>query len=291
MPRSPARVIADQTGSEPVRNVERVPSPAKLSDDFLQLLVQELEASGPAARLLAADRSGGTSLTMAQTSYALAHELRQPLFTVALAAENLRLMLASDEPDGARMRQSVARIAEQVERAQAIIDQTLAHASGLQRERESADVVQAARKAEAAFETIPAAREIDFSWDLPADRLLVDVNPVELEQVFVNLMRNAIESVRDRRESGGSERGLVAITIEMDDDHVCCLVTDNGAGLVSPDEDAFFQPFFTTKASRGTGLGLHICRQIIGKAGGQIGIRNHAPQGAEVWIRIPLAGS
>jgi signal transduction histidine kinase len=94
-----------------------------------QQLVQEMATIKPAARLLRSVAAGRQITELSQSSSMLAHELRQPLFTISMASENLRLLLDRPDTDRQRMRQVASRIAEQVERAQAIIDTTLSTAA------------------------------------------------------------------------------------------------------------------------------------------------------------------
>ncbi len=221
-------------------------------------------------------------------SCTLAHELRQPLSTISLGSENLRLMLENDRLDPERMRRSVSRIAQQVEWAQSIIEQTLSSFSGRTDPRETADMIGAAQHAASLLEGLPGARGVEFVWQLPEGRLLVGVSRIELEQVFVNLLRNAVESIADRRQQGWGGKGRVAVTIQQCGGRVHCIVADNGMGLAPAAAELLFQPFFTTKARGGTGLGLYICGQTIGKARGTIRLQPGSLEGAQVEIRLPL---
>lgn len=251
--------------------------------------------AGPAARRVEpADgrprfTSPGRNGDLDPVSCTLAHELRQPLSTISLGSENLRLMLEGDRLDPERMRQSVCRIAEQVERAQSIIEHTLSSYSGRTDPAETADMIGAAQRAAGLLEALPAAREVQFVWQLPEGRLLVGVSRIELEQVFVNLLRNAVESIGDRRaQQGWDGQGRVTVTIQQCGGSVRCIVADNGAGLAPASAELLFQPFFTTKASGGTGLGLYICGQIVDKAAGTIRLQPGSLDGAQVEIRMPL---
>lgn len=296
MPRRAARARArraqDFDGSGKVAPIAQqlaqtdVSSALPQERDYQERILQELAASGPAVRLLQSMVS--RSLPDNQLSCTLAHELRQPLFTIAMANENLRLLIESETPDRAMMRQSVKRIDEQVQRAQAIIDQTLSRASGGTQAREAGDLAAAAQRAAQLLDSMPAARRVAFAWQLPHERLLVGVTQLELEQVFVNLLRNAMESIADRRKEGWEGQGCIIVTIERCANEVRCVVTDDGAGLAPATDTGLFQPFFTTKSNGGTGLGLHICREIVTRAGGMIDVQPGQSEGAQVEIRLPL---
>lgn len=222
-----------------------------------------------------------------QTS-ALAHELRQPLFSIAMANENLRMMLESAAADEPRMVRAIGRIAEQVRRAQTIIDRTLAYASGQGVGAVTADLGLAAANAirflQPLFET--SAITVDDSGLLVGG--FVGLCQVEAEQVFVNILRNAVESIEARRETGWQGQGKITVGISVQDGVACCVVADNGAGIPGNISQAVFRPFFTTKPRTGTGLGLHICRQALAKAGGDVTLLAGEREGARVEIELPL---
>src|SRR5262249_39112143 len=113
--------------------------------------------------------------------------------------------------------------------------------------------------------------------------LVIRANDVEVEQVLVNLVRNAVES-----GSGG-----VAVDIEtvrLADDRVAISVTDNGRGIPAEARELVFEPFFSSKrASGGTGLGLAIARRIVADHGGEIRIEEPAARGTRFVVELPLA--
>jgi len=269
---------APQSGAIPVEEL------AWHDPAYREQILKELAEGRAAARLLGEARADQRSLSP-QTNGIIAHELRQPLFAIAMASENLRLMLECDDPDHETMQGSVNRIAEQAQRAQAIIEHTLLRASGETR-IETADVAQAARRAVALLDGTARDLDVVVACQLPEEQLLAGLSVIELEQVFVNLIRNALDSIGERRTAGWEGQGLIMITVQKFAGDVHCVVSDNGAGL--PDVGGLFEPFFTTKAQGGTGLGLHICREILNKADGDIRPRSSAGGGAEFEIRVPL---
>jgi len=114
----------------------------------------------------------------------------------------------------------------------------------------------------------------------------VDV-PVQraLFQVFVNLIKNALDSV----EPHGA-RGLVKIRVQRDDDTIDVSVTDNGIGVSPDDLRRVFEPFFTTKeVGRGTGLGLPISARLVERCGGTIRIESEQGTGTSVYVTLPVS--
>lgn len=226
---------------------------------------------------------------LGEQSSALAHELRQPLFSISVANENLRMMLGRSDMTHGQLDKAITRIAEQVERAQIIIERTLAYASGRDMGTVSADIGLAASNAVEFLRPLFETADIEIDGGGAHMHAEVALCQVEAEQIFVNILRNAAESIEARREAGWLGSGRIAIRIARRDGTLECTVLDNGAGLAREVEQAVFEPFFTTKPRVGTGLGLHICRQALDKVGGTVRLVADEREGARVEICLPLA--
>jgi two-component system, LuxR family, sensor kinase FixL len=226
---------------------------------------------------------------LGEQSSALAHELRQPLFSISVANENLRMMLGRSDMTRSQLDKAITRIAEQVERAQTIIDRTLAYASGRDMGTIRADIGLAASNAVEFLRPLFETADIEIDDSGAHMHAEVALCQVEAEQVFVNILRNAAESIEVRREGGWRGSGRIAIRIAVRDGILECTVSDNGAGVAREVEQAVFEPFFTTKPRVGTGLGLHICRQALDKVGGTVRLVAEEREGARVEIGLPLA--
>jgi signal transduction histidine kinase len=133
----------------------------------------------------------------------------------------------------------------------------------------------------------------DLAPDLPAIR----ANPYRLEQVFLNLIRNAehaMEEMARRIKAGEVEhpgyRRCLMISTYVDGGDVVAEVRDNGCGIPPEAREALFEPFFTTKpVGKGTGLGLSISRDIVEECGGQIAFTTEENVGTTFIIRFPIA--
>jgi len=226
---------------------------------------------------------------LGERALTLAHELRQPLFTISMANESLRLMLDRPDTTRSRLQTSASRIAEQVLRAQVIIKRTLGQAADDKIVARHTDVMEAAASAVEFLEALFERAEIAVELEPTGLSACVALGRVELEQVFVNVLRNAADSIQSRRAAGWDGEGRIAIALEGKPGQMRCVVTDNGAGLSADLERLAFEPFFTTKAQDGTGLGLHICRQIMEKAKGGIRLVSNQGVGARVEICLPSA--
>lgn len=222
---------------------------------------------------------------------ALSHELRQPLFTISLAAENAMLLMQSGKTDPERMTAKLDRIVEQVERANAIIQRTSSYARTERDERVDMDLTQAVQNAVRFMRPVMTERDIDMQVDLPASLPVMSLPRIGIEQIIVNALQNAADSIDTRRENAGGEAimGVVRVQVEAGDQAIELKVGDNGAGLDPSIRSNAFNAFCTTKPEgKGTGLGLFVCRQIMDEVGGSIAIADNADApGATLTLRFP----
>ena len=118
----------------------------------------------------------------------------------------------------------------------------------------------------------------NFKKDLPT----IQVSQSEMQQVFLNLINNALDAME---KSGGT----INITSQLESDHIVIEVADDGPGIPKVNLGRIFDPFFTTKAvGKGTGLGLSICYGIIHKLGGEIIVKSAVGKGTTFRVKIPL---
>lgn len=115
------------------------------------------------------------------------------------------------------------------------------------------------------------------------ESVVVQVDRVQIEQVIVNLVRNAADAM----ESVASDRRILDIRTFFSDGNVVLEFADRGPGISEDESDQIFSAFFTTKPS-GTGMGLAICRTIIEDHGGVISVSNNELGGATFRVSIPL---
>jgi len=224
----------------------------------------------------------------------VAHELKQPLFTIAMAAKSIEFMLGrhrtgtaqAEDLDG--IAQAVARIRLQVERAQAIMASISGDASPARQGEQAGEVRQAMIRAHEFLKPMLDQHGVTTSLTLPDEVLPVSLSPVAVEQVIVNAIQNAIDSLVAARLHGRSA-GLLTLTATRQQDCVLCQISDDGAGLTGAIGNDVFSPFFTTKSAQGSlGLGLHISRQIVTNAGGTIDLLPNAGHGATLSFILPM---
>ncbi|PZA11700.1 histidine kinase [Rhodopseudomonas palustris] len=203
--------------------------------------------------------------TMGEMSSALAHELNQPLAAVTNYVQgSRRLIEASNHPDKAKISTALDKAAQQTLRAGAVIQRLREFVGRGETDKTIESLRAIAEDALALASVLTRDRPVDVALTLdPAfDRVLVD--KVQVQQVFLNLIRNAFEAMRDQED-----RKLTVNSRLVEDDMVEVVVADTGPGLDSLIAERIFQPFATTKAD-GMGVGLSISQTIIQAHGGSI---------------------
>jgi two-component system, LuxR family, sensor kinase FixL len=220
--------------------------------------------------------------TMGNMASALAHELNQPLSAIANYLKGSRRLIDQGESDSDRLRDAIDKAADQALRAGDIIRRLrdfVAHGSTDRRDEPLAKLIE-----EASALAMVGAREsgIRLRFDFAPDVDLVLADRVEVQQVLVNLLRNAIEAMRD-----APRRDLVIATRRKNAEFVVVSVIDSGAGITAEAAANLFKPFLTTK-SYGMGVGLSISRTIIEAHGGEIWAENAPGGGAIFQFTLPI---
>jgi len=230
--------------------------------------------------------------SLGRLSAGVAHELNNPLTHLVLTVEAMRRLLGARD-DAAdvvvRARDKVESIAEDVERMVAIASELRLFASPQPGARRPVDLRQ---PIEAALRTVrdthAAAGQVRVGQDY--DEVdPVDADPMRVQQVFVNLLTNAFDSLGD---ASGDRAGGDAVSVELrsaSPDAVAVHVRDQGPGIPEDMLERVFEPFFTTKAyGRGAGLGLAISRSIVQAMGGSLEVESAPGQGTTFTVTLPV---
>jgi histidine kinase len=134
-------------------------------------------------------------------------------------------------------------------------------------------------------------RGIEVIWDLERKLPKINADPSRLEQVFINILINARDSIEERWGPEKSEKAdkKIVLKTRRQEDAVISEVCDTGMGIPESIKDKIFEPFFTTKeVGKGTGLGLSISYGIIKDCGGGIRVKANTPEGACFRIKFPI---
>ncbi|MCB4824323.1 ATP-binding protein [Roseicella aerolata] len=248
--------------------------------------VLNVQAEREAAARAAAS---GRLAALGEMAAGLAHELKQPLAIITLAAQNADNALRNGRPEGAAGR--LGRIAAQARRAGEMIEHLRRFARGAA-EDAAPQPVPLQQAVEGALALVGGAlREAEVSLDLalgPPPGPVVLAQLVPLEQVLVNLLANARDALAALPPQA-PRRVCIAARTDEPSGQVRITVTDNAGGIPQAVLERIFEPFVTTKdVEKGTGLGLSICHGLVGGMGGTITARNEA-DGAVFTILLPAA--
>lgn len=222
--------------------------------------------------------------TMGELTSSLAHELNQPLGAIASYLAGSIAMLRNGHEDYAEVATALTKASDQTQRAGQVIKRIHEFVRKQPPRREQArlpDIVESCR----ALIELQAKREaiqVEIAQGDSGDvRVLAD--PVMLQQVVLNLTRNAIDAMRSSRP----ERRRLMISVVAEGSGVKLGVRDFGQGIAEQDDKRIFAPFYTTK-SEGMGMGLSICRTIVQAHGGRLWFERRDP-GTEFLLWLPRA--
>ena len=221
--------------------------------------------------------------TMGELTASLAHEIRQPISAALTNAKTCLLWLGRDVPDPGEAREAAARLVADVTRAADIIGRisSLFKKGALQ--HELVDVNELIQDMIILLRNEGNRYSISIRTELAEDLPKIMADRVQLQQVFMNLMLNGIDAMK---ETSGA--GALTIKSNTDDHHLLISVTDTGVGLPREQADQIFRAFFTTKKN-GTGMGLPISRSIIESHGGQLWATGSPGEGATFMFTLPRA--
>lgn len=224
--------------------------------------------------------------TLGELATSIAHEVKQPLSAIITNAETSLRWLGREEFNRDKLVQLTARILQSASRANEIILRTQAMAVRHASTRAPVDIGEIIRESLIFVRHEVESRSVDLSVGIEQDLATVVGDRVELQQVMVNLLVNAIQAVAplplDRRRVRVTARRLAETQIVVH-------VRDTGPGIAAEILPRLFDGFFTTKEG-GMGMGLAICRSLIEAHDGSITAANDSEGGAVFEVRLPLAG-
>jgi len=222
--------------------------------------------------------------TMGQLTASIAHEVNQPIAALLTNAETAVRWLARQPPNSERVKPLIDRIISDGKRAADIVSRIRdfskkapARKGGLEINEAILEIVKLTRSAMSDHSVLV---KMQLSEGLPP--ILGD--RVQLQQVMLNLIMNAIEAMSEVREGS---RELLISTSEVESGGVFVAVSDSGPGLPLTNLARIFEAFYTTKSS-GLGMGLSICRSIVDAHGGRLWATRNDPHGAVFCMMLPV---
>jgi two-component system sensor kinase FixL len=223
---------------------------------------------------------------MGEMASALAHELNQPLAAISNYMKGSRRLLAgSADPNTPKIENAMDRAAEQAIRAGQIIRRLRDFVSRGESEKRIESLSKLIEEAGALGLAGAREQNVQLRFDLNPDADLVLADRVQIQQVLVNLFRNALEAM-----AHVPQRELTATNLKVADDMIEIVVSDTGTGFHDDVMPNLFQTFFTTKET-GMGVGLSISRSIIEAHGGRMWAENNGSGGATFRFTLPAASS
>jgi PAS domain S-box-containing protein len=208
----------------------------------------------------------------------VAHELNNPLTAILGYAQ-----LLETEGLNQRAQDFVSKLFKQAQRTHRVVQNLLSFARQRQPQRDEVDIRKVLEETLTLRDYDLKSNNIQVQTELPSEPAVVVADPHQIEQVFLNVINNAVDAILET-----SHAGNLKIRVTSQNGHVCTQFMDDGAGIKDPKR--IFDPFYTTKSvGKGTGLGLSICYGIVKEHGGDILASNNPERGAMIEVKLPAA--
>jgi PAS domain S-box-containing protein len=218
--------------------------------------------------------------SLAELSASIAHEVNQPLAAIMTNAQACRRWLVAEPPNVERARAIVERITHSAQSAADVVSHVRALFSQSSEPRTVSAIELLVSEVVDLLSEDASRRGVLIEVDVAKDLSPVAIDPIQIQQVFVNLLRNGMEAMEDV----AGEKCLSLSVRRAEDGMLRIEIADNGSGIDDPEN--MFDPFFTTKAN-GMGMGLAICRSIVEAHGGKLWAMANAPTGARFIFTLP----
>jgi len=214
----------------------------------------------------------------------VAHEINNPLAVIIQVTGWMEDLLYEEEFQKSHnyeeYKQGIKNIEDHVERARKVVHNMLGYARKMEPRLEDVDVNSTLKQTIDLLKNHAITNNIEITTALSDDLPIIASDQSQLQQVFLNLITNAIDAI-------GSE-GLIEVTSGQVDSFINVDITDNGPGIPEDKQKKVFDPFFTTKETgEGTGLGLWVSYDIIAKMGGSIRIKSEVGKGTTFTVAVP----
>jgi signal transduction histidine kinase len=274
-----ARDMLEQRVSE--RTVDLEQANAKLQLEMAQRAWAEQRVRDHQEQLAYVARQS----TMGEMAAGLAHELNQPLGAIASYAQGCRRLLDAEKPDAGELRHAMREVAGQALRAGRIINRLRESISQRTPPRAISGVDPLVREVADLLDAESRQQQVELVFDMPPTLPAVLVDRIQVQQVLLNVMRNAIEAMIS---NNGRARRLTVRATPEGDQFVRIAVSDTGPGCTHDQVQQIFDAFYTTK-QQGMGMGLSISRSIIEAHEGRLWAQPNEGRGLTVCFTLPTA--
>ena len=225
-------------------------------------------------------------ITMGEMASTLAHEINQPLAAIATYNSGCINRLSEARIDPEELRDIHEKLGRQARRAGEIVRRVHDFVRRSEPKREPVEINAIIRESIALLEADTRKRRVTVVAELAERMPIIEADPIMIEQVVVNLMRNAMDAMRQMP----ADRRVVMISTREESGHFVIRVTDHGEGISAEVAKRLFEPFFTTK-QEGMGMGLNICRSIAELHRGRLGFESHPGRGTVFILTLPVEPS
>lgn len=215
----------------------------------------------------------------------IAHEVNQPLTAMVANANATRRMLGNGNPDLDEAREAIEDIVKDAHRASQVVGRIRSLLRKDPHRTEPLSINEVIEEVVAIARNDLVGRRVSLRMELSDGLPNVEADRVEIQQVMLNLMMNAVESMRSVEEGG---RNLVMRTARDESGSVLVEVKDSGVGVASENLERIFEAFYTTR-KEGMGMGLSICRTIIEAHGGRLWVESNGDRGATFRFTLRTA--
>jgi signal transduction histidine kinase len=221
---------------------------------------------------------------MGELAASLSHEITQPIASARNNARASQNFLKMRPPDLGKVREALSRVVGNVDRAGDIIDRIREQVKKTPPRKEGFDLNAAIDQVMVLARSLIIGNGVSVQTRLADGLFPVQGDRVQVQQVILNLIRNAVEAM-DSIEAGARD---LLISTEQNHTGVLVAVRDSGPGIDPEHLERVFEAFYTTKSS-GVGMGLSICRSIIDAHGGRLWAEANEPRGALFQFTLPGA--
>jgi two-component system NtrC family sensor kinase len=222
---------------------------------------------------------------MGKMAAGVAHEINNPLAVILQKTGWMEDLLLEEEfqnsKNYAEFQDAVQKIETHVERARKVVHNMLGYARKMEPHLEDVDINETLNQTISLLENYARINNIHIQTDLADDLPIIAGDQSLFQQVFLNLISNAIDAI--------GKNGDIDVASRREQGHIQVVIRDNGPGIPEEKRKRVFDHFFTTKTTgKGTGLGLWICYNIMEKINGRIRLESEEGQGAAFTLEIPI---